>query len=270
MDNILDLYKAYVNGNIEDKTLPFSISKFDVGDGLKNLADFAFLIPEAKIEWTYPKDFLTRDSAFNLYISILDNVSGDTTIDTNWQLVSSASGSKQVWDLILDSFPSDAYEVSNGAISAYKTSDIYISTPDVPNTGACTLEINSLGALPIRKASSGSYVALSAGDFSTTSFLVYRGSYFLLMGTQGGVASAYTETITCDGIIISYTIAHGKANFAPSVAVWFLDTDNNIWQPLDVTQGIIGSATDNNVIYFNPTVYRGNDNGFIYKLTITG
>jgi len=80
--------------------------------------------------------------------------------------------------------------------------------------------------------------------------------------------SAFKQTITCDGTVDLYTITHNKNNYAPSVSVWFLDTGNSIWQPLDVTQGITGSMSDPNVIYFNPMVYMGNSNGFIYKLTI--
>jgi len=268
MPNILDLYKAYVDGSIEEKTLPFSITKFDVGDGLKNLSDLALLTPVAKVEWTYPKDFLSRDSSYNLYLSLADDVNGDTTNGANWQLVSSASGNKQVYAQSAVGF-ADAYQVTDPTMTAYATDKIIIATPDVANaTTTPTYKVEALADLPIKKFSAGSYVDLAIGDFNGTVFLLYKTTFFLLYQGGGGGESAFKQTITCDGIVDLYTITHGKNNYAPSVSAWFLDTGNSIWQPLDATQGITGSTSDPNVIYFNPMVYMGNNNGFIYKLTI--
>lgn len=175
MLNLLDLFKKSVKTSIEDKTLPSSISRFNVGQRIKDLADLTMRVPllQDVPGVFYPLGFKGRDTAFNEYIAIVDNVNGDYTDSAKWK----------------------------------------------PSGG-------------------------------------------------GGTFSPFKTTITCDGVVASYTITHGKNNYAPSVSVWFLDTGNSIWQPLDVTQGITGSTSDPNVIYFNPMVYMGNNNGFIYKLTI--
>jgi hypothetical protein len=222
MANILDQFDNTVTSRIDDKEAWYSISKEDVGNSIREGVTLAGLFPLLDPDRDYPLNWLGRDSSYNLYISLQDDVSGDTTIGANWQLVSSASGSKQVYDLAADSLSTDVYESANPSITAYSTENIYIVSPDVPNTGTTpTYEINALGALPIQKYSSGNFVDPSVGDFSGTLLLLYRGTYFLIAGgaSSSGGSTAYTTEITCDGSQTDYTITHNLGVYDPIFSI---------------------------------------------------
>ena len=269
MPNIVEEQDSTIRQKIDNKTELLSVTTGDVGRSIYDSFILAALFSETIIGKTYPKGWPARDVAFNLYIAKLDNVSSDVNNTTNWQLVGSGAN-KQVWDLAMDSFPSDAYEVTNPSITAYKTDDIYIATPDVPNTGTCTAEINSLGALPIKKASGSSYVDLFAGDFSATSYLLYRVTYFLLVGGVGGDSSTpFTETIIGDGNPSNDTriVVHGKNTATPSVQLWY-EYSTGQWRQLDVTQGITTETATPNQLLLNLLAYEGNQTSNKYSIIV--
>jgi hypothetical protein len=182
MSNVLVGYEDAVDSRITDKVDDYSISKDDVSGSLKELADLALLYPQSNTALTYPKDFITRDAAYNLFIALADDVNGDTTNSANWQLLSSNT-SQSVYDLgvISDDF-SNGYEASIPSIAAYSTSNIYLFKPDTTNTGASTLQINALSVLPIKKYSSGAIIDVVAGDLdlANTYLLIYKTTYFLI------------------------------------------------------------------------------------------
>lgn len=96
----------------------------------------------------------------------------------------------------------------NPAISSYGTGGLIVAfKPDVSNTGASTVNINSLGPKNIWKLSSGSLSTLAAGDLvaGVVYLLRYNGTVFILDPSGNGTvnnyycapASASTTTYTC-------------------------------------------------------------------------
>jgi len=188
MPNILDEYNATSEQRIDDKTEIYSVTTGDVGSTIREGVSLALLYPQANILFTYPKDFITRDAGYNLFISLQDNVSGDTTNGADWQSLSS-NASQSVYDLgvISDDF-ANGYEATVPSIVAYSTSNIYLFKPDNTNTGASTLQINALAILPIKKYSSSAVVDVESGDLdlANTYLLIYKTTYFLI--ASGGVS----------------------------------------------------------------------------------
>ena len=181
MPNILEEFDGTVNNRINNKTADYSIAKQDVGNTIKEGISLASLIPVANVDLSYPKDWITRDASYNLFISLQNNVSGDTTISQNWQPITGAGGTS-VYSLEANGF-ANAYTSTNGSISAYSDNVIYIIAPDETNSGSSTYEINNLGDLPIKKLVSGTLVNLSSGDLSVNGYyaLVWRTSYFYVI-----------------------------------------------------------------------------------------
>lgn len=80
----------------------------------------------------------------------------------------------------------DTYTVTITGVASYTTNDAYVIKFTNANTGASTLNINSIGVIALKKSVS---TALSAGDIGAGQefIVVYDGTNFQLMG--GGVAS---------------------------------------------------------------------------------
>lgn len=129
----------------------------------------------------------------------------------------------------------NAYDVQNGAfntVNATGTNTLTVTLAPVPasyttnmtitfkaaatNTGAVTLNVNSLGAKNIQKASSGALAALSSGDLTIGAFYTvrYDGTQFVL---EGGVGGGVTSVTGSGGITVSPTTG------APNVS---LNTNN--------------------------------------------
>ena len=117
----------------------------------------------------------------------------------------------------------NAYDVQNGAfntVNASGTNTLTVTLAPVPafyttnmtitfkaaatNTGAVTLNVNSLGAKNIQKASSGALAALSSGDLTIGAFYTvrYDGTQFVL---EGGVGGGVTSVTGSGGITVSPT-----------------------------------------------------------------
>lgn len=185
MSNILEGFDDTVYQRITSKVADYSIAKTDVGDTFNDLAQLALLIPQSNVDLTYPKDWLTRDADYKLYISLLDNVNGDTTISQNWQLISGGGGIGSIYALTAQEF-NDEYTSLNPSIEEYKDNALYIISPQSNNTGAATYEINALGALPIQKLLNGVLSDLEADDLSSNGqyILLWRTSYFYLVASD--------------------------------------------------------------------------------------
>lgn len=192
MPNILDNYKAQINRDITSKTEPSSITRFNTTDGYIDLANLALLTTELQTSLTYPKDWLGRDAAYGLYLAKQNNVTGDYTISANWEPIGGGGSIQRVFSLAVSN-TGDDYTASNALVS-YNTETIYLFPPSATNTGAATLDVNSLGVVPIKKFSSGAIVDVDAGDLddANTLPLIYKGSYFLIIGGGGGSATEPT------------------------------------------------------------------------------
>lgn len=132
-------------------------------------------------------------------------VEGEIIVDTTNDRVRVGDGSRP------GGFPCpNAFDVQNGAfntVNASGTDTLTVTLDPVPasyptnmtvhfkaaatNTGAVTLNVNSLGAKNIYKASGGALGALAAGDLTIGAFYTvrYDGTQFVLEGSTGGVSS---------------------------------------------------------------------------------
>lgn len=218
MSNVLVGYEDAVDSRITDKVDDYSISKDDVSGSLKELADLALLYPQSNITLTYPKDFITRDAGYNLFIALADDVNGDTTNGANWQPLSS-NVAQSVYDLgiISDDF-ANGYNATVPSIVAYSTSNIYLFKPDTTNTGASTLQINALSTLPIKKYSYSAIVDVVLGDLDSanTYLLIYKTTYFLIASSGsssgGGSGTSLTDTITAGENLVENDLVYLKSD----------------------------------------------------------
>lgn len=107
--------------------------------------------------------------------------------DYNLQLTATASGTDTYTATI--SAPSPGYTTGITAPSAYSTGQVFRITFTNANTGAATLNINSLGAKSIVKMGAA---ALSANDIRAgqITMLVYDGTNLQIIGDGGSVSGA--------------------------------------------------------------------------------
>lgn len=116
----------------------------------------------------------------------------------------------------------DTYTLS-APLSAYVTGMSVFLKPDTGNTGAATLNINSLGAKTIKKISGGSLVDLDDGDIEAGQIvhLVYDGTYFQYINFKGikrANGSTYVNVST-SATPVTKTIAHGLGKAPKKIRV---------------------------------------------------
>ncbi len=73
-----------------------------------------------------------------------------------------------------------------------------------PNTGASTLDFDGLGVRNILKWSSGSLVALSAGDLTGTIRIRYDGTQWVTEGGTGGTALTFSSPLSETGGVVKF------------------------------------------------------------------
>jgi hypothetical protein len=98
------------------------------------------------------------------------------------------------------------------AITAYDNLRIIVTFTHA-NTGAATLNFNSIGAAQIRKIDSGVLTALAANDIADGQafLLVYDGTYFQIIGGSGGV-SDFADLTGKPTTLSGYGITDAVAN----------------------------------------------------------
>lgn len=101
---------------------------------------------------------------------------------------------------------SDTYTCNSGAsLSAYTTNMLVLLTVTTANTGAATLNVDTLGAKAIYKLTAGATTALADNDIRTTAryLLAYDGTNFQVISQVGNVAagggSSYYQTVQSAG-----------------------------------------------------------------------
>lgn len=214
MPNELQLYKATVTTRIDDKFDIFSITKQDVSNSYKELADLALLFPPLSPLRTYPRHWIgaATDGSPALYRALANDVSGDTTIGANWELISGgAAGTKEIFDLGTATNAGNNYTFTNVSVTSYNTERLYYATSNVTNAGSANARVNALPSLPMRKVSGGAYVSLEAGDFAAgiTVAMIYRTTFWLVIG---GLQSGGSKEITDSGVIDLITDAASWAD----------------------------------------------------------
>lgn len=105
-------------------------------------------------------------------------------------------------------------------ITAYATGQFFKFVASAANTGAATLNVNSIGAKAIRKISGGTDVALVAGDLAAgvTYEVVYRATANSAAGAWVLVGSSVASATTSQaGIVELATVAEGIAGTSATV-----------------------------------------------------
>ena len=141
------------------------------------------------------------------------------------------------------------------SMSAYVTGQMFSFVSAGANTGAVTLNLNSIGAKAVTKWGT---VALAAGDIQSgeTCFVIYDGTRFQMLGVRRRIYSA-TAQATTSGTEKDFT---GIPSWAKriTVSVSGLSTSGTS-QP--ILQGIV-SGSPATSIYSGTTLYSGGSGNF--------
>lgn len=92
-----------------------------------------------------------------------------------------------------DAGASDAYAITlSPAPTSYYAGMTVVFKANTANTGACTLNVNSLGAKDIKKFGASGVVALNDNDLQAnqTAIAIYDGTQFILIGSPGLITGA--------------------------------------------------------------------------------
>lgn len=119
------------------------------------------------------------------------------------------------------------------AFSAYTAGMVLAFKPDVTNTGASTLNVNSLGAKNIQKLSSGSLVAVAAGDLDAdyVYLIRYTGTVFVIDSASNYISSVGPGFTVSPG---------GQLDYDPAVIPTL--TGTNTWLGAQVATGASRTA----------------------------
>jgi len=173
--DIQNLQIGFLSASYEIETPP--VNKIDLYQiQATSIPDDAFI---AKIE-VYVRSKL--GATFNPYFT---QVYVKVYYYLDWLFFATKSGIQSSLYVAKDSTgSSNAYLLAiDPAISAYAKFQRFIFKANFGNTTACTLNVNSKGALAIKKWSAGSLVDLASGDIPNGSIaeVIHEGTYFLLL-----------------------------------------------------------------------------------------
>lgn len=105
-----------------------------------------------------------------------------------------------------DGGSTDAYAITlSPAPSGYTTGTHYRFKANTANTGACTLNVNSLGAKTIKKVQGGITTDLADNDIRAGQFVdvVYDGTNLQMQSTLGNAASGGYSTVQDEGVSVT-------------------------------------------------------------------
>lgn len=120
--------------------------------------------------------------------------------------VSIASFSQSLFNRWVPTSGTDTYTTNITALTSYNNSVVYVKFGNT-NTGAATININSIGAAPIRKWDGSAWVVLSGSeiDVNTIYKLSYQngGTYYELegLGSGGGGSQSLQDVITVSPVL---------------------------------------------------------------------
>lgn len=172
----------------------------------------------------------------------------------------------QTYDYAADAGGTDAYAITvTPAPTAYVTGQVFRFRANTANTGTATLNVNSLGALTLRKPSASGYTTLETGDILANQLVevMYNGTDLIVTSTLSsalsstslyfpqilgldnngvttvavGVNNATSET---DGSVL-YTVLV-TANTTARVQRWAKDSSGSYYNTHSVTTTVPGGA----------------------------
>lgn len=99
----------------------------------------------------------------------------------------------QTYDYAADAGGTDAYAITvTPAPTAYVTGQVFRFKANTANTGTATLNVNSLGALTLKKPSASGYTALETGDILASQLVevMYNGTDMIVTSTLSSALSS--------------------------------------------------------------------------------
>jgi hypothetical protein len=164
-------------------------------------------------------------------MTILDNFAGETSAS----IVSLKNN--EVIDVNASQISANYYEATVSLISSYASNLKIDLKVNATNTGAVTLNINSLGTKTLKKVnSSGTAIDLASGDLVANAYnlFIYNGTYFILIGS---LVSSSGSSTSGSGTLSGNNIWTGTNEFTGSTG----------FSVVTLTSGITLGATHNNV-----------------------
>lgn len=194
---------------------------------------------------------------------------------------------KDVIELIDITNSSNDYS-STTSIPSYSTSKIYLFQPNINSTGDSTLDINSIGSLPIKEYTT-SLVNKSDLKAANTYSLIYKGTYWLVTGGSGGGSGEVTSvssgtgmsfsTITTTGSVSIDTtkVPYLSSGFSSGLlrwngSAWVFDNSTYLTTISGITVGgdLSGTLPNPTVTKINGTSLSGLTTGLLKNHTSTG
>lgn len=153
-----------------------------------------------------------------------------------------------------DAGSSDTYAITLPIIpSAYYEGMVVQFKANTANTGAATLNVNSLGAKTIKKLASGSKADLSTGDIAANmiGILIYDGTDFLLISSQQPRPIYGTgQTTVAGGTTGAVTIAHGLGTTPRMVKITAMKHTSTGNAAFSQSIGTATATSDESCTYF--------------------
>lgn len=133
----------------------------------------------------------------------------------------------QTYDYAADAGGTDAYAITVAPIpTAYVTGQVFRFKANTANTGTATLNVNSLGALTLKKPSASGYTNLETGDILANQLVEV-----MYNGTDAVVTSTLSSALSSTGLYYSQTIGtnlNGVTTAATAFNMFTSETDGSV------------------------------------------
>lgn len=135
----------------------------------------------------------------------------------------------QTYDHVADAGGTDAYAITvTPAPTAYVTGQVFRFRANTANTGTATLNVNSLGAITIRKPSPSGYVDLETGDILAQQLVevMYNGTHMIATSTLS------TQVITASNVVFNQQLVlnnNGITTIATAFNMATAETDGSVF-----------------------------------------
>lgn len=155
----------------------------------------------------------------------------------------------QTYDYAADSVGTDAYAITvTPTPTAYVTGQVFRFKAGTANTGACTLNVDSLGAKTIKTKYNADTVT---GDILANQIVevVYDGTNFQMQSPSSAALTTFASGVSAGGASTTLTIAHGLG-VTPKFIKIFTQWQNSSGQGGTASSGTYDGTT-NRVAYYN-------------------
>lgn len=133
----------------------------------------------------------------------------------------------QTYDYAADAGGTDAYAITVAPVpTAYVTGQVFRFKANTANTGTATLNVNSLGALTLKKPSASGYTTLETGDILANQLVEV-----MYNGTDLIVTSTLSSALSSSGLYYSQTIGtnlNGVTTAATAFNMFTSETDGSV------------------------------------------